>query len=227
MAMIDPYRVLGVSQSATDAEITAAYRRLAKKYHPDLHPGDRQAEEKMKELNAAYDQIKKWRSGEEDPSRAYGNPYGGNPYGNPYGGAQGYGGFGGFEDFFGGRQRQQQGGGTTQEQAVRNFINYGQYQQALRVLSEMENRGAEWFYYSAVANAGIGNSVTAINHAQEAVRMDPNNAAYQQLLSQLQQGGTVYRQRGTGYGFDMNGVGRTMMQLCLAQAACMFCCRPC
>ena len=53
----DPFEVLGISSSATEDEIKDAYRKLAKRYHPDLHPGDRQAEEKMKEINEAYDRI--------------------------------------------------------------------------------------------------------------------------------------------------------------------------
>ena len=49
--MNDPFAVLGVSSSATEDEIKSAYRRLAKKYHPDLNPGDKAAEQKMKEIN--------------------------------------------------------------------------------------------------------------------------------------------------------------------------------
>ena len=51
----DPYKVLGVSPSASDEEIQKAYRKLVKKYHPDVNPGDENAERKMREINAAYD----------------------------------------------------------------------------------------------------------------------------------------------------------------------------
>jgi len=52
--MRNPYETLGVSKSATDEEIKKAYRRLARKYHPDLNPGDEKAEAKFKEINEAY-----------------------------------------------------------------------------------------------------------------------------------------------------------------------------
>ncbi|MBO6241821.1 MAG: J domain-containing protein [Butyrivibrio sp.] len=53
--MMDPYKVLGVSPGASEEEIRKAHRSLAKKYHPDLNPGDAVAAEKMNEINAAYD----------------------------------------------------------------------------------------------------------------------------------------------------------------------------
>ena len=67
----DPYKVLGVSRDASDEDIKKAYRRLAKKYHPDLNPGDAEAARRMQEVNAAYEQIK-------DPDKAAGyDPFGG------------------------------------------------------------------------------------------------------------------------------------------------------
>lgn len=93
MAETNPYKVLGLSDGASKEEVTKAYRKLAKKYHPDLNPGDEEAAKKMAEVNAAYDSI------------TNGTPYGpkarqqaGNPYasaGNPYAGQSGAGGYGG------------------------------------------------------------------------------------------------------------------------------------
>ena len=54
----DPYEVLGLSPGASEEEIKNAYRRLAKKYHPDLNPGDEEAARRMNEVNAAYDALK-------------------------------------------------------------------------------------------------------------------------------------------------------------------------
>lgn len=54
----DPFSVLGISPGSSDNEIKSAYRRLAKQYHPDLHPNDPNAAARMNEINAAYEQIK-------------------------------------------------------------------------------------------------------------------------------------------------------------------------
>ena len=93
--MKDPYEVLGISRDASDEEVTKAYRRLAKKYHPDLNPDDPVAAEKMAEINAAYGMIK---SGKADQAGGYGQQsYGGyGQQGNPFGGFGGFGGFGPF-----------------------------------------------------------------------------------------------------------------------------------
>ena len=54
----DYYEVLGIDKSASEKELKSAYRKLAKKYHPDANPGDKQSEEKFKELSEAYDILK-------------------------------------------------------------------------------------------------------------------------------------------------------------------------
>lgn len=94
--MRDPYEVLGVPQGASDDEIKAAYRKLAKKYHPDLNGGSAEAEAKMKEVNEAYTLLIKnkgqYQSGPSGSS-GYGSGYGG--YGSS-GGYNGYGGYGGY-----------------------------------------------------------------------------------------------------------------------------------
>lgn len=237
--MSDPYQVLGISPSATEEEITKAYRKLVKQYHPDLHPGDENADKKMREINAAYEQIKaEKRGGGTSQQSTGGNPYGrqqysqgqqygqgqGQQYENPFGGFGSFGGFGPFG--FGGYQQQQQRPSSPKMQAVQNFVMNRQYTEALRVLQDMNERTAEWYYYSAVANAGLGNRVTALNHAREAVRLDPNNYEYQFLLQQIERGGSQYRQTGQAYGFGRAGMNSMCLSLCIAQTFCNFCCRP-
>ncbi len=70
----DPYGVLGISRTATDDEVKKAYRKLAKQYHPDIHPDRDFAEKKMAEINAAYDQIIRQRQGKEPESGFRGQP---------------------------------------------------------------------------------------------------------------------------------------------------------
>lgn len=74
--MSDPYTILGVASSATDEEISKAYRKLARKYHPDLNPGDKNAEIRMKEINAAYETVKDIRSGKKSYTSDAGSSYG-------------------------------------------------------------------------------------------------------------------------------------------------------
>lgn len=235
--MPNPYEILGVSHDATEEQVTQAYRKLAKKYHPDLNPGNKSAEEKMRQINAAYEQISKQKHGGatyEQHDGSYTRDSGQSAYGGDGGGGGSYWGYGGgggpfqgfgfdFEDFFGGGG-QRQSTGSVQYREVIQLINSGQYNQAIYALSRIQSRAADWYYYSAIANAGAGNRVTAMNHARTAVRMAPNNAEYQRLLSQFEQGSFQYRQTGQNYGFDMSNMGSSVMRLCLAQLLCMFCC---
>lgn len=107
----DYYKTLGLDKNATQDDIKKAYRTLVKKYHPDLHPGDKEAAEKFKEINEAHEVLSDEKKRKNYDT--FGDANGG--MGGFGGGAGGFSGFGGFEDIFGdifggfggGRQRAQ------------------------------------------------------------------------------------------------------------------------
>ena len=190
----DPYKVLGVSPDASDEEIKRAYRRLAKEYHPDRNPGDEAAAKKMQQINAAYEQIK-------NPEKAQPN-------------AGGY----GYDPFGGSYQRtySNESQGDAYQRSAYNYIRYRRYREALNVLQNCKERDARWYYLSALANNGLGNQVTALVHIRRAVSMDPDNLTYQQVLSQIEYGGTAYRQQAGSYrGFTTGGNPCANLCLCL------------
>ena len=196
--MDDPYKILGVSRDASDEEIKQAYRRLAKKYHPDLNPGDAEAAQKMQQVNAAYEQIK-------NPDKTY----------TAGGGYDPFGGFGGY--------RQEQTDEQRYQQAAWQYIRYGSFREALNVLNSAQRRDARWYYLSALANNGLGNQVTALEHIRRAVSMEPDNMEYLAALEQIENGGAAYRrQAGNFRGFTMGGDPCT--RLCLCYLLNLFCC---
>lgn len=221
--MRDPYEVLGVDRSASDDEIKRAYRRLAKKYHPDANPGDEVAAKKMQEVNDAYDRIK-------NPEKYRQSQTGSQSGSNPYGSQSSYG-YGGYYDPFGGAYRRQSYGSSgstysdTNKQAAYNYIRYGRYQEALNLLLNMESakRDAQWYYLSALANDGVGNQVMALEHMRKAVSMDPNNMEYIQALNRMEHSGDAYRRSAEGFqGFSMNMNPCTSM--CMCYMLNMVCC---
>jgi molecular chaperone DnaJ len=191
--MKDPYKVLGVSRDATDEEISRAYRKLAKKYHPDLNNGNEYSNKKMGEINAAYDEIKNGTAG-----TSYG--YGSSSYYGSSSSSE-------FNNF----------------SAVKQYIAMGRYVEAINILSGIANRSAEWYYYSAVAHAGIGNRITALNHAQKAVEMDPYNQEYKRILNALQGKGRSYQQQSTTFG-DIGNIGSYCVRFALLNLFCLWCC---
>lgn len=217
--MRDPYEVLGVSRSASQEEIKKAYRALSRKYHPDANvnnPNKDQAEAKFKEIQQAYEQIMKEKNGGGQSSYqgqgGYGNPY------SDYGPFRGFGGYGGYAG--------QSQSGSQQDSHLRaaaNYINNGYYTEALHVLAQMENRNSAWYYYSALANRGAGNNMIALDHAKQALALEPNNWQYQNLVNQLEGGGGWYQSRQAGYGYSCMSQDYCI-KLCLLNMACNVCC---
>ena len=225
--MYDPYRVLGVSPSASAEEIKKAYRALSRRYHPDANqnnPNKEAAEEKFKEIQQAYQQIMKEKEG--GPSNGYGFGGYGNTgnYGN-YGGYANYGSYG-----YGGYQQQNQRQSSSSDSyhsymaAAANYIRSGHYREALNVLNTIQERTAQWYYYSAVANSGLGNNVAALDHAKRAAAMEPGNMEYQMLLRQLEGGGTWYRTMSGNYGSPIRTTDNFCLKMCLLNLFCnLFC----
>lgn len=213
--MDDPYRILGVSPGASEEEVTAAYRRLAKKYHPDLNPGDETAARKMSEINAAYDRIKNPDgAGNRQPGAGFG--------GNPFGGFQGrrYDPFGGYNPFGsagGGYYRATDDPLTN----VRLLLNSRRYAQAAELLNSLQRRDAQWYYLSAIANYGAGNSILGLEYARKAVELEPGNSEYAYLLERLEGAGSFYRRTGDGrFGRPRIRVNKFCLTVILANVLC-------
>lgn len=235
----DPYEVLGVPHSASKEEIKAAYRKLAKKYHPDLNQGSAAADAKMKELNEAYTiLIKGGPTQNGSQQRSTQNPY----YGQQNTGSYGQGGrdpfeeffrgFGGFGGYTNGRQGQGYGGNASghrsyrqetnpQLSAVQTAVLANEYQKARTLLEAITRRTGAWYYWSARAYVGLGQRMAALGDARTAVQMEPNNPDFQALLGELQAGGQQYQRQNADFGTIRNMLcGNPCMTLCVANMLC-------
>ena len=238
----DPYEVLGVPRGASEEEVTKAYRKLAKKYHPDLNPGDEEAAKKMSEINAAYNQIKNGTAGSSSygGGSSYGSgngSYGGNSYGGGSYRGGSYGGgsyendpFGSFWESFGGgfgdwyqQQQNDHSGQPSPFDTVRHYIRNHCYEEALHVLSTISTKTAEWYFLSAIANYNSGNQVTALSHIKTAVQMEPNNLQYRQLLNQMQSGGRVFTEQSQTFGGTFHATHSCCWYYIVINLFCMLC----
>lgn len=217
--MIDPYQVLGVSRNASDEEIKKAYRNLSRRYHPDANvnnPNKEQAEERFKQVQQAYDQIMKEK--QQGSFGGYGYDAGQQSYGeNPFGG-------------FGGRYYY--GSAADSEspklQAALHYIRNRCFPEALHVLDEIpfNERKGRWYYYSAMANAGAGNTATAFEQINRALALEPSNLEYRRFQQYLNNGGTWYANMGSGYGRPYSNYGRFCLSFLCMNLLCSCCCRP-
>ena len=202
----DPFSVLGVSSSASEDEIKTAYRKLAKKYHPDLNPGDKSAEEKMKEVNQAYDEINAMRGkgkGTGSTSNGSSSSYSSN-------------------------------GSSSQFYSVRLYIQRNMIPEAEKILDNTPESGrtAEWHYLKGMCAFRKGWSDQATTFFQTAVNMDPDNQEYRAALNNVM-GQRNYSYGGYNTGTNTGAPaasGCTCCDICAAYmcADCLCsCCRSC
>lgn len=205
--MTNPYKVLEVSPSASDEEIKRAYRVLSRKYHLDANvnnPDKKQAEERFKEIQQAYHRIVE--------ERERGSAYGSGKYT-------------GFADFSEeGFQRESDSEEYQMHlHAAVNYIQNSYFSEAIYVLQQLEDRTGAWYFLSAIANAGLGNHVMAMEHARTAVLLEPNNMQYRQFLAQLEAGRNWYQGMQGNYRANGMVVGDYCIKTCFACGLCELC----
>lgn len=199
----DPYSVLGVPRNASEEEIKKAYRNLSRKYHPDANinnPNKEYAEQMFKEVQQAYQTIM--------DNKASGN--------NSYD-------YGGFRGFGYNSSKEYEDDDTRYMKAVINYINNRRFAEACNLLNSIKDRNADWYYYSAIANAGAGNNVTAMEHINRACAMEPYNTEYARAKEQLENGGDWYAGRTTMYGFPDSVNTGMCSKLCMYYCLCNLC----
>lgn len=179
--MTNPYKVLGVNESATNEEIRAAYLSLVKKYHPDKYtdPDMKQlANEKLKEINEAYDQLTK-NPGKTASSGNSGAAYGAGGHGGSYSGPE--------ADRF---------------VRARSLINAGNLDGAKTILDSIQTRNAEWYYLYGIIYLRQGWYDKAREFLGRAYRTEPGNAEYAQAYNTLRYTGNPYSRprQSTSYG---------------------------
>ena len=179
--MTNPYKVLGVNEGATNEEIRAAYLSLVKKYHPDKYtdPDMKQlANEKLKEINEAYDQLTK-NPGKTASSGYSGAAYGAGGHGGSYSGPE--------ADRF---------------VRARSLINAGNLDGAKTILDSIQTRNAEWYYLYGIIYLRQGWYDKARDSQGRAYRTQPGNGEYAQAYNTLRYTGNPYSRprQSTSYG---------------------------
>lgn len=182
----DPYKVLGLDQDASADDIKKAYRKMAKLYHPDLHPDDPDITEKMNAVNEAYDML-------TNPSK----------YAAKRAQETAQEQDGGVEIVADrapattskriNRPTVLEGDSPEIEQVV-SLLNTNQFIDAIQILTDIPSKGrdARWYYLSALANQMLGNGVPATEQIHKACQLDPQNQAYLDLFYQFQDANQIY-----------------------------------
>jgi len=171
--MKNPYQVLEVSPDATDEEVKHAYRELARKYHPDkYHDSDLAdlAGEKMKEINAAYEEVQKMRAGR--PQNGDTSSGSTSNAGNP----------------------RTDGSTDSRFIRIRNLINQNEIREADILLQSFDHasQNAEWHYLMGCVLLKRGYYLDALKMFDRACGMDPYNQEYRTVRDQMRQQSATY-----------------------------------
>ena len=125
--------------------------------------------------------------------------------------------------YSGGQQQYQE---RNEYRAAENYIRARHFQEAMTVLSSVSSaeRDARWYFLAGIANSGLGNKITAMEFAQRAVQLEPDNEEYRRFLGELQHGGTVYSNYSSGFpAGDWITPNKLCLGLCAAQFLLRFC----
>jgi len=194
--MKNPYEVLGLKEGASVEEIKKAYRELVKKYHPDRYrdnPLSDLAEEKLREINEAYDILMKnannssQRQQQQQQQYQYQRQQQSQNTGSGYYG----GGYSGNSDYV---------------YQIKMMIQNGNYAQAQKMLDAMPVRDATWNYLQGLLFLRRGWYDRANAHLRRAVEMEPNNMEYRDALSRVNTQYNTYRYNNNFYrgGYNNN-----------------------
>ena len=199
--MTDPYVVLGVSRTASDEEIKKKYRELARKYHPDNYvnnPLADLAQEKMKEINEAYDAITQERANGGTQYKTYSQP-----------------------------GSTSSGSATGPYRDVRAAIMAGDLARAEMILGSIVDRNAEWNFLMGIVKTRRGFYYDAMRFFETACYLEPQNAEYKQALNDIREQSNSYGQGYRTYqGGGADDRGCSACDICQT-LMCANCCCEC